>query len=452
MTRILLVLAALLSACAAAPPGPAPTPSLADRADALMRPLAAQDRFQGAVVILRGGRVAYAAGFGWADVERRSPFGPDTPMDGASLAKPFTATALLMLAHEGRLDLDAPVSSLVPNYPHRATRLRHLIAHSAGLPDYGWFDPPRSPEGSVRTNASHLGLLAREAPPPAFLPGSAYQYDNLAFDVAAMAIEKVTGQPYPEVIAQRFFRPLGLGAFVRPARLSEWPVPRTRGYRRTPDGWKDHDAFDLEGFHGAANIVLSARDLARWMDGYRRVVGDTVARAATRPARLDDGRATGMARGGWYATSDGERRYYNGHHNGFYSFGYADDARGIAVAWMSNDTSPAWLRTPLSRALVAVAEGRDPERIAPPAGPAEVVADPSGRYRLAVVGEVAVRLDGERLFVNVGAVDHEAFPVARGVRYLPGRDATLRFAGTPQGGVTLSWDSIFATPPPAPRE
>jgi len=109
----------------------------------LMRPLAAQGLFQGAVVIMRGGRVEHAAGFGFADIERGVAFTADTPMDGGSLAKPFTATALLMLAAEGRIDLDAPVQALLPTYPHRATRLRHLLAHSAGLPDYDWFDPPR---------------------------------------------------------------------------------------------------------------------------------------------------------------------------------------------------------------------------------------------------------------------------------------------------------------------
>lgn len=444
------VLAALLSACAATTP--APPPSLAERADALMRPLVAQDRFQGAVVILRGGSVEYAAGFGFADIARRLPFSADTPMDGASIAKPFTAAALLMLAHEGRVDLDAPVQSLLPSYPHGATRLRHLLAHSAGLPDYEWFDPPRSPADTVRTNASHLALLAREAPPTAFPPGSGYQYDNLAFDIAALAIEQVSGQSYPQLVAQRFFRPLGLNAFVRPARFADWQGARTRAYRRTPEGWKDHDAFDFEGFHGAANIVLSARDLARWMDGYRRVVGAEVARIATAPARLDDGRATGMARGGWYASADGQRRYYTGSHNGFYSFGYADDARGTAVAWLSNDTTPTWLRNALARALIALAEGREPERVGLSPGPAEVVADPSGSYRVEGVGDVSVRIDGPRLFVTTKAVEYEAFAVARGVRYLPGIDATLRFATTPQGRVAMNWDSVLVTPPPTLRQ
>ena len=79
----------LLASCAALPPPTHP-------ADALMRDLAQRNLFQGAVVMGRGSQIEYAAGSGWADVERQVPFTSDTPTDGASIAKTFTAAALLM--------------------------------------------------------------------------------------------------------------------------------------------------------------------------------------------------------------------------------------------------------------------------------------------------------------------------------------------------------------------
>ncbi len=104
MKTWLLMLTLAMTGCAS---DPAPS-SVAARADAPMRELAACDRFQGAVLILRGGRLEYSAGFGFADVERRVPFTPDTPMDGGSIATPLTAATLLMLARERRIDLDPP--------------------------------------------------------------------------------------------------------------------------------------------------------------------------------------------------------------------------------------------------------------------------------------------------------------------------------------------------------
>ena len=446
MLRACTVAAAVvLAGCVAMPPSP-----IAGRADALMRDLHGRDLFQGAVVIGRGGRIEYAEGFGFADVERRTPFTPDTPTDGASIAKTFTAAGLMMLAREGRIDLEARVRDVLPEYPHAATRLRHLLAHSAGLPDYDWFDT-RVTAGEVRTNASHLALLRHEAAAPAFAPGSAFAYDNVAYDVAAMVIERRTGLTYADFVAQRFSRPLGLAAFVRPARFADWSGARTRGWRRTSAGWKDHDAFDLEGFHGGANLYLSARDLHRWAAGYGQTVGAATLRDAIAPARLDDGRSTGLSLGNWYVSADGQRRYYTGIHNGFHNFAYADDARGLAVAFVANDAPPAWLQPALARALVAIAEGREPERLAPPA-PAPAAPDPSGSYRVAGIGELTARQDGKRLWVHLHAVEYEAFRFGGGTHYVPGLDAYLRFTLAPQDQVTVSWSSVYLVVPSTARQ
>lgn len=441
---LVIAIAVAVAGCAS------PPPPVAQHADALMRDLAQRNRFQGAVVMGRGGHVEYAAGFGLADIERQLPFTPDTPTDGASMAKTFTAAALLMLANEGRVDLSTPVRDILPAYPHAKTRVRHLLAHSAGLVDYEWLDPRVTP-GEPRTNPSHLAAVARGAPLPTFEPGSAFNYDNVAYDVAAMVIERSTGSTYAQVIAERFSRPLDLAAFVRPARFADWQGPRTRGYRRTAEGWKDHDAHDLEGFHGGANIYLSARDLYRWVAGYPGVVGPAAYRAALAPARLDDGTGTGISLGSWYVSADGMRRYYTGSHNGFFCFGYADDARSIAIAWVANDAPPSWLQPALSRALIAIAEGRAPEPlVAPPA--ADPTVDPSGRYRVREVGDVTVRREGRQLRLRHRGVEYQGFPVARGVHYVPGLDAYLRFAKGPQGPVTLSWDSVFVAVPSSVRE
>jgi len=443
---------AALPVVACSTPGARDAQRVAAQADVLMQGLAARQRFQGAVVIGSSGQAQYAAGFGHADVERRTPFTPDTPADGASIAKTFTAALLLTLAHDGRLNLDAPVRSIVPAYPHAATRVRHLLAHSAGLPDFDWFDA-RVPPGEPRTNAMHLAIVAREALPPAFAPGSAYTYDNVAYDAAAMVAERVTGRTYAQLIAQRYAQPLGMdSAFVRPARFADWAGVRTRGYRRDAQGGlQAHDAFDLEGFHGGSNLYLSARDLWRWMAGYRRVVPDAAYRAAMTPAQLDDGRRTGLSGGSWFVSPDRARRYYTGHHQGFYCVGYANDGKDLAVAWVANDAPPSWLQPALTRALVAVAEGREPERlIAPP--PADAAVDPSGRYAVPQVGDVTVRRAEPRLRVELRSVEYQGFPVARGVHYVPGLDANLRFAAAPGGATTMHWDSVYHVAPSVPRQ
>jgi CubicO group peptidase (beta-lactamase class C family) len=446
-----IALAALPVAACSTPPT-RDASRVATQAGALMQDLAARQRFQGAVVIGHGDQVQYAAGFGHADVEQRVPFTPDTPADGGSIAKTFTAALLFTLAHDGRLDLDAPVRSVVPTYPHAQTRVRHLLAHSAGLPDYGWFDA-RVPPNEPRTNAMHMAMILRDAPAPAFAPGSAYTYDNVAYDAAAMVAEQVTGRTYAQLIAQRYAQPLGMAsAFVRPALFADWAGVRTRGYRRDAQGaLLPHDAFDGEGFHGGCNIYLSARDLWRWMAGYRRVMPQAAYRAAVTPGQLDDGRRTQLSAGSWYVSADRTRRYYTGHHQGFYCVGYADDAQGLALAWMANDAPPAWLQPALTRALVAVAEGREPERLSAPP-PTDAGVDPGGRYVVPQVGEVTLQRAERQLRVRLRGVEYQGFPVARGVHYVPGIDAYLSFASGPGGATAMRWDSVYTFAPVVPRQ
>lgn len=406
--------------------------------DSMMRELVARNRFQGAVVVARGNQVVYRGGFGYADRVAGVPFTPDTPTDAASIAKTFTAAGLLELAREGRLRLDDHVTRWLPAFPYAGVRLRHLLVHAVGLPDYSYFDTLASP-GDVRSNEGHLALLARTRPPLPFRTGHGFSYDNLAYDLAASVIERVSGQSYAEFMAARFFRPLQLTAFVRPARFSAWNGTRTRGYQRTTDGVTDHDAYDLEGFYGADNIYLSANDLQRWVSGYRGVLRPQTFRTALAPGRLDDGRRTGITPGSWYSTNNGRQRYYSGHHNGFFSIAYIDEATGVSLAWVANDAPPFWLQVGLTRALLALLDGRQPEPLLP-RDLMTFAGDPSGSYQVPGIGTIGMHLQGEAMTVTVGGVRYDAYRVEPGLQYVPGLDAALRFTGS-GGSPVLEWDT-----------
>lgn len=160
-------LLALVLLAAAACPAAAAEP--AGLHDALTK-LAREGRFSGAVVVRGAEGVRFARGYGWADPFEKRAFTPDTPADSGSLAKPVTAAAVLLLARERKIDLDAPVQRYLPEYPHAAATVRHLLSHSAGL------HLKETADGLA--NKSNGQLLA-EAGPPLFPPGSAFTYCNL---------------------------------------------------------------------------------------------------------------------------------------------------------------------------------------------------------------------------------------------------------------------------------
>jgi CubicO group peptidase (beta-lactamase class C family) len=153
--------------------------------------LAAEGKFSGAVVVRDTEGVRFARGYGLADPFSDRRFTPETPVDSASLAKPVTAAAALMLANEGKIDLDAPVRRYLPAYPHETTTVRHLLAHSAGLPVEEALEPLDD-----KTNEMIMNEVAQRRLAPAFTPGTAFNYCNFCYSTLALLIERVSGNSY----------------------------------------------------------------------------------------------------------------------------------------------------------------------------------------------------------------------------------------------------------------
>lgn len=259
--RVLATVVALAVAACSSSAGK--TGTIASRIDALMDDLHQRGLFDGAVVVSNGPSILYEKGFGSANLERGVSFTPDTPADGASLAKTLTAALILRLQTEGRLKIDDPVQRYIPELPYADITLRHLLSHSSGLPvaDYDYFDP-FLPKGEVRTTERLVAVLHEQRPALSFAPGSAFEYSSFGFDVAALAAGRAAASSYAELLRDRFFTPLGISsAFVRPGRFQDFPTVRSLGYRRVNGTLEVNDVFDGEGFHGGSNIYISARDL-----------------------------------------------------------------------------------------------------------------------------------------------------------------------------------------------
>jgi N-acyl-D-amino-acid deacylase len=170
-----LALGLLLAACSARPA----VVDTAKEAGALLSGLHAAGNFSGAVIIGRNGEIIYEGALGTAD--GIAPFTPETAADGGSLAKPFTATSIWLLASEGEFSLDEPVQTYVPEFPHAGTRILDLLGHSAGLADYGAFQALLDGGQPVDTRAL-LNEQQRNFPRPLFAAGSQFDYCNLCFD------------------------------------------------------------------------------------------------------------------------------------------------------------------------------------------------------------------------------------------------------------------------------
>ncbi len=224
-----------------------------------------------AVAVVRDGELMFAQAFGLRDVERGLPVTPRTVFALGSASKAFTALALLLLAEDGLLDLDAPLVEAVPDFrlnDERATRratARDLLAHRAGLPsqyDMLWLLAPIS-RGELFTRLRFLEPTAEL--------GERFQYSNVGYIAAGVVLERLSGVSWEDFLETRVFRPLGMErtGFVEPVEppAEDQALPyRVSDATAARVPFAGSVAFENATFLGPAGSVSSTvEDMARWM-------------------------------------------------------------------------------------------------------------------------------------------------------------------------------------------
>jgi CubicO group peptidase (beta-lactamase class C family) len=231
-------------------------------------------------MVARGGRLVYSTAVGKRDCQRQLPMTLDTRFRMASMTKPVTSVAVLMLYEEGRFHLDDPVSRFLPEFAgarvytgvdadgafitepvKRPVTIRHLLTHTAGLGYYGGYDPttplgkaygslPMAPPGTLAEKVREIATL-----PLYSQPGESWRY-SFADDVLGRLVEVVAGMPFDRFLKLRLFEPLGMThtGFYLPA--ADLPLLAAI-CKHTPTG--DLEPTDLP--------LGSPTDTARWPSG-----------------------------------------------------------------------------------------------------------------------------------------------------------------------------------------
>jgi CubicO group peptidase (beta-lactamase class C family) len=171
-----------------------------------------------ALAIVKDGEVLYAQGYGLRDTQTQAPVTPDSLFALASVTKSFTALGVMQLVQAGKLDLDVPIITYLPDFKlsdANATQtltLRHILSHTSGLPraDNWVFDNPASREEIIKEMAD-IDLTTT--------PGTLWQYNNQNYVLAGYLIEKVTGMSWENYTRQHIFAPLGMSSANFDAQL-----------------------------------------------------------------------------------------------------------------------------------------------------------------------------------------------------------------------------------------
>lgn len=336
-----------------------------------------------AVAVVDKGNVARVQGFGFADLEHSVPVHPDTLFKTGATGMQFTAAVVMMLAEDGKIDLDAPVTRYLVKAPAKWSKvtIRQLLGHVSGL--------PATPNGDFRAEYSNDELLAIIAGEDInFAPGQHWRFSYVNYVVLGFVIQQVTGEHWTRFMAERLFAPLGM----RTARgIDDFAIipNRAAGYEV-----REGKLRNAEWISRAANstadgsLYLSALDYAAWAQALsqRPLLRPELWQALQQPARLAGGAACAYVPG-WSVSGTGARTAWSqlGNWQGFRAYTLRYPAQNLTIAVYANGESAD------VRGLAhAIAGTRDPALALPRATPRSD-ADPvlTARARAIVAGIAA---------------------------------------------------------------
>lgn len=285
----------------------------ARRADQLLARFDAPGTPGGEVRVWRDGRVLYSKGFGMADLRHGIPYRTDTPTNIGSTSKQFTAFAVLLQAERGKLSLDDDIRRHLPELPDLGdtVRVRHLITHQSGLREFlnllAMTDRQVSADWIDRTE---LIRIVQRQPRLQNVPGAEFNYNNTAFGLAALIVERTAGTSFPAFMRDEVFGPLGMTRSTARADRTTVIPHAAMGYVARPAGFAE--ANDLGGALGAGGIYTTVEDLQRWAETMLspapRVGSRAIFEAMTTNGRLNDGTRSAYGMGVFVDEQRGLRR------------------------------------------------------------------------------------------------------------------------------------------------
>lgn len=236
----------------------------ADKIDKLLSTYAEYGRFNGSVLVADQTGILYKNGFGWANVEWEIPNEADTKFRLASITKQFTALLIMQLVEQGKLTLDAPITTYLPNYPKESgsqITIHHLLTHTSGIPNYTSF--PNYREVMRRSNSVDDLVRLFADSTLLFTPGARHQYSNSAYVLLGRIIERATGKPYEAALQDQIFTPLKMDDSGHD-HYSKILKKRAAGYYVNGRSFVNASYIDMTTAYSAGGIYSTVEDLYRW--------------------------------------------------------------------------------------------------------------------------------------------------------------------------------------------
>lgn len=290
--------------------------------DSFLTGLHKEHKLNGILLLAKKGEVVFRKAYGTANFEKDLPITSSTPFNLASVAKQFTAMALMILAEQGKVMYDDPITKYLTSLDYHDITVRHLLNHQGGLVDYvGLFSQHDWDRSKIAGNEDLIALLAEHRPKTRFEAGSRFEYSNTGYILLGSIVEKASGQTFTEFLEEYIFIPLGMkNSFAYNLKIKDRPSHMAMGYRIHADGYDANDLIYLDGVMGDGNVYSSADDLFIWDRALytEKLVRKETLKEAFTPGSLNDGTVTEYGFG-WGVSNNGNTVSHGGRWVGFRS-------------------------------------------------------------------------------------------------------------------------------------
>lgn len=296
-----------------------------------------------AIGVSLDGKPVVEKAFGMAELEYQIPITSKTIFESGSVAKQFTAAAIIALSLDGKLSLDDPVKKYIPEMPDYGSPLtiRHLLNHTSGLRDWGSVMGLTGVGRGDRiiSQALAIDVITRQKATD-FVPGSEYSYSNSNYNLLAEIVERVTKQKFPAFVQERFFKPLGMTSSswrddyqrIVPGRAQAYEGPLAGPWRLS---------MPLMNVYGNGGMLTTVGDWLKWnamLDS--RSMGEKLVDEMETVGVLNDGRKIDYALGVVVDKVNGFRRvWHNGSTAGYQTMLTRYPDLKLSIAVMCNSSS-----------------------------------------------------------------------------------------------------------------
>jgi CubicO group peptidase (beta-lactamase class C family) len=291
---VCILLAAILT-----PAGPSSDGTLPAHVDLIFASVVQPNDPGAAVLVKKDGKILFEKGYGVRDLRSHAKIDPETNFRLASFTKQFTAMAIMLLVHDGKLHYDDPLTLIFPDFPAygKDITIRNLLNHTSGLPDYSEIMDQQEKSGGPKWSPDHqiqdeevLALLKAQ-PVGKFAPGTRWEYSNSGYVVLGLIVAKASGMPYREFLQRRIFAPLKMNRTIVYEKGKNTINRRAFGHSKENDKLVETDQSATSATLGDGGIYSNVADLAKWDEGLANhtLLSEKEMQPALTPVKLADG-------------------------------------------------------------------------------------------------------------------------------------------------------------------